>query len=285
MAEVKRRIHIPKTGMRVTATLAVLCMAVGLNITASAAGTDKNNENDSGKTTVRVGVRREIPRPVSFEVPLYYTAAIVKTEPDQNNNRNNKIIYPEGYYIKNIYDDIDVDSADKDIGKYKIEGSKKELVVASIQVASVDGATWDLVDTLGKDETEKKMAVKLGGLQLPTIQKGNKTFVDVDLKKAKSIFYDPQSGYTVVGDHDGDGIHDGNGQMDLDLQIEIPASYIPQNSQTVMQFRVAYTLTTKNDDGTLVGNWDQAWVDRDYFGPGHAEAEPESAETTKDSTN
>ena len=275
MAEVKIKKEIPKTGAKVIATAAALCMAGCLSITASAAGTEKKDEQDSGKTTVRLGVTRTIPKPVSFEVPLYYTAAIVKADPATNQGRKNQIIYPEGYYIKNIYDDIEVEGT-------KIEGSGKELVVARIQVASVNGATWDLVSNLNgtEDASTKNMAVRLGGLSLPAVKAGNTTFSDIDLKAQKSVFYDPtaqeKDRYQVIGDHNGDGIHDGDGQTKIDLELQIPAEYEPtKNGPTIAQFRVAYTLTTKNADGTLVGYWDQPWVDRDYIGP-----EKETAESS-----
>lgn len=267
MAEMKRKKDIPKTGVRVMTTAAVLCMAVGLSITANAAGTDQNNGKDSGKTTVRLGVAKAIPEPVSFEVPLYYTAAIVKTDPADNNGRRNKVVYPDGYYIKNLYEDSDIHN-EENLRPGK--GTGKELVVADIQVSSVKGATWDIVDSVdGVPGTDKKMTVTLGGVPLPAVKKESEVFKSANLTNQSSVFYDQtKTKYLFIGDSDGDEVINGDRRTDIDLKIEIPAEYEPVgNGPTVAQFKVVYTLTTRNNDGTLIGHWDQAWVDRNYIGP------------------
>lgn len=260
MAEMKWKKYLPYAGGVVTLAMAILGMAAGLTITASAAGDEQNQGNTSGKTTVRLGVAKEIPANISFEVPLYYTAAIVKTDPDQNNGRSNQVFYPEGYYIQN-------NSLDNDASK----NNPKELVVAKVEVSSVQGAEWDLVDAVDNTAANQEMAVKIGNLPLPAVTKGDTTLHSASMKDRTSSFYkkndDGTGTYLVLGDHNGDDIHDTDGRTDLDVEFDIPKDYVPSNSATVGVFRVVYTLTTKNADGSLVGVYDQDWVDQDYLGP------------------
>lgn len=274
MAEMKDKNNLPYAGGKVTLAMAILGMAAGITITASAAGPELNKGNNSGKTTVRLGVTTEAPKNVSYEVPLYYTAAIVKTDPAKNQGRSNQVLYPSGYHITNK-------SLEKDPGK----DNPKELVVARVEVASVPGATWELVDQLTGNETstDKKMAVRIGELPLPAIKAKDTTPKTAKLRERNSAFYqitDAATGagkYLVLGDKDGDGFHDadGAGRTDLDVEFDIPPSYeVVGDIGTVAQFQVIYTLTTPNTDGTLNGLYDKAWVDADYLGPDKETAAP-----------
>ena len=274
MAEMKDKNNLPYAGGKVTLAMAILGMAAGITITASAAGPELNKENNSGKTTVRLGVTTEAPKNVSYEVPLYYTAAIVKTDPTKNQGRFNQVLYPSGYHITNK-------SLTKDPGK----DNPKELVVAKVEVASVPGANWELVDQLAGTETstDKKMAVKIGGLPLPAVKTGDTTPKTARIREHDSAFYqitDAATGagkYLVLGDKDGDGFHDadGAGRTDLDVKFDIPPLYdVKGDTGTVAQFQVIYTLTTPNADGKLNGLYDQAWVDADYLGPDKEKAAP-----------
>ena len=239
----RRKRFLSFTGGKTALVTAVFFMAAGLSITASAAGNDQKDENNSGKTTVQLG------------------AAIVKADPAQNAGRNNKIIYPEGYHIRNLCREKDH------------EGNTKELVVGSVLVSSVKDAQWDLVDTLTGVEapTDKKMAVSIGGMPLPAVTKGTEKFQKAKLTAQKSVFYDPDAEktdrYKVLGDENGDGIHDTDGTMDLDVEFKIPPGYVPKTGGTVAQFKVMYVLTTRNKDGSIDGMYDQEWIDSEYVGP------------------
>lgn len=276
----KDKKHLPYAGGKVTLAMAILGMAAGITITASAAGNEQNQGNNSGKTTVRLGVTTEAPKNVSFEVPLYYTAAIVKTDPAKNQERSNQVVYPSGYHITN-----------KSLEKDPEKDNPKELVVAKVEVASVPGAAWELVDRLDGTETptDKKMVVRIGGLPLPAIKAEDTTPRAAKLREQNSAFYQitdaaTKAGkYLVLGDKDGDGFHDadGAGRTDLDVEFDIPPSYeVKGDTGTVAQFQVIYTLTTLNADGKLNGFYDQAWVDADYLGPDWEKASPSNAQTT-----
>lgn len=266
MAEMKRKNKLPYAGGTVTLAMAILCMAAGLPITARAAVNEQNKGNNSGKTTVRLGVATEAPKNVSFEVPLYYTAAIVANDKGET-TRANKVVYPTGYHITNTSLD------------------QKKLVVAKVEVSSVPGATWDLVEALDGTETAKtkKMAVSIGSLQLPAVTKESTTPVAANMKAQTSVFYkknDQATGgtYQVLGDRDG------SGRMDLDVVFTIPPLYAPQgDSATIAQFKVVYSLTTLDENGKPLGLYDQNWVNQDYLGPAKTNAETTNktgAETT-----
>ena len=241
----KRRI-VPRTAGTFAIAMAVLFMTAGVSITARAAGIElikaKNGGESNAKTTVEVGVTKEMPQNVSYEVPLYYTFAILE---DDTGNKNSKIVLPTGYGIRNT-----------------IQPSEP-LVVTKMDVTSVIGGSWSLVDAFDGSETatSKKMKVSIGGFSLPAVAAGDTTGQEeIDVRTQESSFYKDGAYQKIDKD---------NGFMDIPVTVEIPEAYKPVKGTdtSTAQFRVKYTLTTLDAGGNPIGMYNQKWVDGQYDGP------------------
>ena len=278
------------SGVRVTLALAAMIMVSGLSIPASAADIDIKSENNGGTnndTKVFIGVSKEIPTNVSFEVPLYYTMAVTASKED---GKNNQVLLPEGYYIENRTEIKDADG--------NVTGLQP-LAVSKMRVQGLENGVWDLVDNISDPGTEDKreMEVSIGGVKLPALKAGAiRTIVDADLKQPGSQFMKEKDGewvFQTIGDirwnpYDPTVSH--NKRMDLDVQVKIPEAYKPsqvlvnqvnadgtvmkdkagntiKKLGTVAQFKVMYTLTPLDEKGDPISTYDKTWVRQHYEGP------------------
>ena len=260
-AEMKKRIDMPKAAGTFAIAMAVLFMTAGVSITARAAGfeliREKNGGASNAKTTVEVGVTKEIPQNVSYEVPLYYTFAILKNE---NGNSNSTIILPEGYGIRSTIT------------------PSEPLVVTKLDVSSVNGGTWSLVDAFDNTETDttRKMKVSIGGFQLPDVTAGDINGKEqIDVRAQESSFYKNGS-YQILGGTDADGKVLNDGFMELPVEVKIPDVYKPTSGTGVYtaQFRVKYTLSPLDGAGNPFDFYNQKWVNDQYDGPESGTTDP-----------
>lgn len=254
MAEMKKRIDVPKAAGTFAIAMAVLFMTAGVSITARAAGIElireKNGGASNAKTTVEVGVTKEIPQNVSYEVPLYYTFAILK---NKDGKSKSKIILPEGYGIRSTIT------------------PSEPLVVTKLDVSSVNGGTWSLTEAFDNTETAttRKMKVSIGGFQLPQITAADTVGKDrIDVRTQQSSFYKNGS-YQVLGGIGADGNVLNDGFMELPVNVEIPEVYDPTdgNGTYTAQFRVKYTLSPLDGAGNPLDLYTQEWVNDQYDGP------------------
>lgn len=259
---------------------AALLIAAGLSIPAHAAGIDFISEKDGGKytdvnTDVYLGVVKETPPNVSYEVPLYYTVAVV---PDSSGARKNKVLLPsDGYYIENrTYVD-------------EKKGTMKRLAVTQMRVQGVANATWDLVDTIDENgaPTDQKMSVTIGGVKLPAVLAGDtQKAKDAILQTDGSAFCKKVNGdwkFKTLGTRMSDPNVDYDRRMDLDVKIQVAANYEPteklvsvkdpdtgnqkEELHAITQFKVMYTLAPLDEHGNPIGKYDKTWVDQEYDGP------------------
>ena len=261
-------------------SVAGLLLTAGLSMTADAAGNEFKNENNSGmrnsNTQVFVGVSKEVPKDVSFEVPLFYTMVIASEDPAKNaEGRHNRVLKPANYQIENL--------------TYKVVDGEKtpylsELAVVDMRVQGMKGSGWSLVeqipDTAG--ENDKLMKVSIGGVTLPAITAGDdRTIRDAVLKQEGSVFCNKRAdgsfAYQLIGNTNGlDRV------LKLDVQVDISPKYRPKEiieapdktdpntsgrAFTQAQFKVMYTLAPLDINGEKLSAYDQIWVDQHYKGP------------------
>ena len=274
-------------GRKCLLTMAGLLIAAGVSMTANAAGIDLIREKNGGArnsdTQVFLGVSKEVPKDVSFEVPLFYTMVIASDDPAENGKgRFNQVMRPANYRIENKTYQV-------------VDGEKTayltELAVVNMRVQSVKGSTWSLVDAVPADagENDKVMKVSIGGVPLPAITAGDvRTVRDANLKQDGSIFCvkkeDGSFAYRLLGNQGSQ-----ERALDLDVQVDISPKYKPkeiiekpevgdhnqkERAFTQAQFKVMYTLSPLDVYGNPIASYDRIWVDQNYDGPG-----PETAET------
>ena len=276
------------TGKKLVLAMAGLLITAGVSMTANAADIDHKQENTGGKrnsaTEVYLGVSKEIPKDVSFEVPLFYTMVIASDEPQKNpERRHNRVLKPANYRIENL--------------TYKeVDGVKTpyltELAVVDMRVQSLKGSEWSLVesipDTAGAND--KLMKVSIGGVTLPSITAGDeRTIKDANLKQEGSAFCrkreDGSFAYQLIGNTNSlDRV------LDLDVQIDVSPKYVPKEivdtpeandpdqsgrSFTKAQFKVMYTLSPLDINGEKLSAYDRIWVEQHYEGPQAEGAKPQ----------
>lgn len=280
MAEGKWKRILTAAGTKKKAVIAALLMTAGLSIPAHAAGIDLISEKNSGdytdvNTDVYLGVVKETPPNVSFEVPLYYTVAVVS---DNSGTRKNKVLIPsEGYYIENrTYED-------------KQKGTLQSLAVTQMRVQGVKNAEWSLVDQVQENgpETNREMCVTIGGVKLPAIQAGDtQKAKDALLQVPGSAFCKQENGdwkFKLLGTPMSDSSVDYDRRMNLDVDVKVAANYTPEEKlvdvtdpdtgtvnkelHAITQFKVMYTLAPLDADGNPIGKYDKNWVDQNYDGP------------------
>lgn len=261
-------------------SVAGLLLTAGLSMTADAAGNEFKDENNSGmrnsNTQVFVGVSKEVPKDVSFEVPLFYTMVIASEDSAKNaEGRHNRVLKPANYQIENL--------------TYKVVDGVKtpylsELAVVDMRVQGMKGSGWSLVEQIPATagENDKLMKVSIGGVTLPAITAGDdRTIRDAVLKQEGSVFCkkraDGSFAYQLIGNTNGlDRV------LKLDVQVDISPKYRPKEiieapdktdpntsgrAFTQAQFKVMYTLAPLDINGEKLSAYDQIWVDQHYKGP------------------
>ena len=255
MAEKKKSRNMKNRMRTVTFATTAFLLAAGIGSLQVQADTTQNTKTGgTGNTTeVNLAVARELNQ-VSFEVPLYYTA-VITNDKDSTGKDSNKIYYPSGYAIRNA-------------------NEKQPLAVTAVETSGVNGSTWSVVDSLSDAAgTGKEMVVTIGGLPLPaitdgetTLQKDRKKFL-AKMTEYSSQFYDlTNKRYIPLGENRQDG------KTVLEVKMDIPSGYTVtqgNDSSTVAQFRVFYTVAPLDDNGKPIGlyNYTQKWVDDTYEGP------------------
>ena len=281
MAGMRKNKTMSAAGRKVIVTMSALLIVAGASVTANAADVGTQNRKQGGENTnteVYLGVARENSADVSFEVPLYYTMAIVKADSADHQGNASRVLQPMDDSIKNTTYEKDANGNDK-------ENALVELAVASVRIKKAPYSNWDVVDSFTGTETatDRKMKVSIGRLPMPSLEgKKDGEYRSAEINKYDSVFYNLNTGkYRVIGDYTGDGVHDGNHtEMNLDVDIQVQPSYIPKEftkkesrdpdykeGSTVAQFQIMYMLTPLDNDGKPIGKYDQLWIDEHYVGP------------------
>lgn len=238
------------------------CLAV--SIARSVTGVQAANiENTKMTTEVTVGVT-ERSSDVSVEVPLYVTIGVVRS--DEDPARQNKVVVPEGYGIENqSYETLDVIVTDilvepfteKDPdqpGKYKL-------------------SEWQIVNTIDDTKNERQVALKIGGVQIPTLDRGTedkpaarKSIWESSVVNAPAsqFFNKDKMGidrYPVIGV---DAIKNPDsvkpGTTMYKIEADVPANFLPSangeggDNYTAGIMKIQYSFATLVDDGTGTGN-------------------------------
>lgn len=253
------------------------CLAV--SIARSVTGVQAANiENTKMTTEVTVGVT-ERSSDVSVEVPLYVTIGVVRS--DEDPARQNKVVVPEGYGIENqSYETLDVivtdimvepfTEKDPGTGKYKL-------------------SEWQIVDTIDDTKNERQVALKIGGVQIPTLDRGTedkptarKSIWESSVVNAPaSQFYNKdETGvyrYPVLGV---DAKKNPNsvkpGTTMYKIEADVPANFLPSangdggDHYTAGIMKIQYTFATLVDDGfgnKVIQNAGRYNKQEEYTGP------------------
>lgn len=253
------------------------CLAV--SIARSVTGVQAANiENTKMTTEVTVGVT-ERSSDVSVEVPLYVTIGVVRS--DEDPARQNKVVVPEGYGIENqSYETLDVivtdimvepfTEKDPGTGKYKL-------------------SEWQIVDTIDDTKNERQVALKIGGVQIPTLDRGTedkptarKSIWESSVVNAPaSQFYNKdETGvyrYPVLGV---DAKKNPNsvkpGTTMYKIEADVPANFLPSangdggDNYTAGIMKIQYTFATLVDDGfgnKVIQNAGRYNKQEEYTGP------------------
>ena len=275
MAGMKKDRMMSAAGRKVIITMSALLIVAGASVTASAADGTQNGKQGGRNTNTEVylGVARENSADVSFEVPLYYTMAIIKADPAENRGYHSQVLQPLDYSIRNT-------TYQKDQDGNVLDNDVIDLAVVSVRVKKAPYSNWDLVDDFTGNETatDRKMKVSIGGLPMPSLE-GRKEgdFQSAEITKYDSIFYHQDTKkYQVLGKR----------AMDLKVDVAVHPAYEPKEytaaesqdkeykeGSTVAQFQVMYTLSPVDADGNPIAKYDQMWVDEHYVGPEQETAE------------
>ena len=296
MAGIKKQKTVPAAGRKILFMMSALLIVAGASVTVNAADTDPKTGNQgvrNSDTQVYLGVAKANPADVSFEVPLYYTMAVVKANPDTNNGSNSRVVKPLNYEIKNttykteIRNDADGNPVEKPVDYPKLDGDGNlmrgeidtELAVVAVRVRKAKNSTWSLVSDFDPADgaTDRKLKMSIGGLKLPDLgDLLDGEFKSADITAEDSVFYNKTDNrFNIIGDYDGDGIHDREeATMKLDVDVEISPEYVPVEVKTdpndpsaVAVFQVIYTLSPLDANGQPIAKYDQFWVDEHYDGP------------------
>lgn len=296
MAGIKKQKTVPAAGRKILLMMSALMIVAGASVTVNAADTDPITGKKGVKnsdTQVYLGVAKANPADVSFEVPLYYTMAVVGADPAFNNGSNSRVVKPLNYEIKNTTyktetrKDENGNLVEKPMDYPKLDSNGNlirgeiatELAVVAVRVRKAENSTWSLVSAFDPADgaTDRKLKMSIGGLKLPDLSDlQDREFKSADITAEDSVFYDKKADrFQIIGDYDGDGAHDREeASMKLDVDVEISPSYVPVDVKTnpndpsaVALFQVIYTLSPLDDKGQPIAKYDQFWVDEHYDGP------------------
>lgn len=195
---------------------------------------DSNQDNDDyevidpyrgipiidGQTSVGVQVTETLPSSLSFEVPLYITAAVVDGQTE--------VIVPDNYWIKNT----------------TINSNSKEVDIAVTQVTLTSHSTKDYWSiTPDTPILENEIQINIAGISL---REPTKEGVLMDLRK--SVFYDDSTEKFVPIPY---------GEM---IKLKIEANVLDtfrlndiESTVAAAQFRINYTVSLLDTSGEPIG--------------------------------
>jgi len=296
VAGIKKQKTVPAAGRKILLMMSALMIVAGASVTVNAADTDPKTGKQgvrNSDTQVYLGVAKANPADVSFEVPLYYTMAVVGADPAFNNGSHSRVVKPLNYEIKNttykteLRKDENGNSVEKPMDYPKLDNNGNlirgeiatELAVVAVRVRKAENSTWSLVSAFDAADgaTDRKLKMSIGGLKLPDLgDLQDREFKSADITAEDSVFYNKTAKkFRIIGDYDGDGDHDGEeASMKLDVDVEISPKYVPvdvkknpNDPSTVAVFQVIYTLSPLDGNGQPITKYDQFWVDEHYDGP------------------
>lgn len=169
------------------------------------------------KTSVGVQVTDTDPASISFEVPLFITAAIMDGQAS--------LLVPDNYAIKNT------------TTNYSSQGG--EIAVTQVQISRIDGSSdWTLVtDTPTQDG---QMQVTIGGI---TMREPTQDLTYLDL--TDSIFYDKNAQQFAKIQY--------NQVVDIPIVANVLPKIRLRALSAVAQFRIHYTISLLDLNGDPIG--------------------------------
>ena len=221
MAQLKMKKRLRRVASAVTFALTVLTLSAGAVHGVQAAG---NN-----KTKVNVGVTELTQGNVAFEVPLYYVLCVTNGAGGAS-----KVVLPEETYSI--------------VNK---SSSKQAVAVTQVGVSGVKDGTWSLVaeEDLGNSPTDKKIAIKLGGIALPAVAAGSTTEFKTATNDSENTFYS-NGKYKRLEAYDA-GAPDAS-TVTVPIDAKVSDAFKAKNVKAVAQFRLTYTVSPLDKNGNVL---------------------------------
>ena len=221
MAQLKMKKRLRRVASALTFALTVLTLSAGAVHIVQAAG---NN-----KTKVNVGVTELTEGNVAFEVPLYYVLCVTNRADGASEDVQPK----ETYSIVNK------------------SPSKQAVAVTQVGVSGVTNGTWSLVaeQDLGNSATDKKIAIKLGGIALPAVAAGSTTEHKTATNASDNTFYS-NGKYKRLEAYD--AAAPAASTVNVPIDAKVFNAFKAKNVKAVAQFRLTYTVSPLDKNGNVL---------------------------------
>lgn len=171
-----------------------------------------------GETSVGLQVTETLPNAISFEVPLYITAAIIDGKSD--------VVVPDNYGIKNT----------------TINSNSKEIVIAVTKVMLKAHPTMGEWTLTGKTpSTDDELQINLGGIPLIDATEDG---VLMDL--TNSIFYNKDTEQFIPIPY--------GEELNIPIVANVLDTFrISENQKAVAQFKIYYSVSVLDTNGEPIG--------------------------------